>query len=432
MSDTLESPTVQQLHEAAELRKLEAEARQAELTLANRKANSFESREYTLSGPINMATVGTCIGQLEQWRNIDAGAENRAMKIILNSSEGSHIHCAALHDYIRWLQNSGTEVTIEMAGQVDAPTAMVFQAASKRVMTPRSWFRLNEREGWFHANSLEGEFELEWLERLQAQSNRVITSRSQISPATLAENIRFGRTWMLRADEAKALGLTDQIAIQQLGTEFAAEPTVGAFAEGDTFEQKKKKLELRKMTADAENAELNLRNLANDGDNSFTYRFFSHVVTDTVTPAKQALRRFARRSGSEITFLINSNGGSIVDGLALYDIIQEAKEAGHKVKTVCFGYAASMGGVLLQAGHHRAMGAESWILIHRGARGFGGHMSEMKQQQEVLKRLQQECFDILASRSKLTAKQVQERCHDHDWWVTAQEALELGFIDEIL
>jgi ATP-dependent protease ClpP protease subunit len=79
-----------------------------------------------------------------------------------------------------------------------------------------------------------------------------------------------------------------------------------------------------------------------------------------------------------IEIVITSPGGSVIAGMVLYDFIQTIRRAGHYVTTSCLGMAASMGGILLQAGDRRVMGKEAYLLIHEVSAGTSGKMGEME------------------------------------------------------
>jgi ATP-dependent Clp protease protease subunit len=321
---------------------------------------------------------------------------------------------------------------------------MLLQAGSKRLITPRTFLEVSELRDRVRSHTLDIQFELE--QRIipwQQQAHRIIAARSGglLSEKTLADNTSYRRAWCVNAQEAMAAGLVDAISTEAFGAAVGATAQAPALQLQDregqhsqsTLEERKKRAEERKQRADAEALRLDLRDLEFSSENTFTYRFFSAVDEETVSAAQAAIRRFARRGAKEITLYINSVGGSIVDGLALYDLIQQVKASGIKVNTVGLGFCASMGGALLQAGNERIMGAESWLLIHRASNWIFGTTSEIAQRAERLNRMQHEVFTILAERSQFAdAKAVIEQCHDHDWLLTAQEALELGFIDRIL
>lgn len=131
----------------------------------------------------------------------------------------------------------------------------------------------------------------------------------------------------------------------------------------------------------------------------------------------------------EIRFL--SPGGSIIDGMALYDYIQRLRRAGHKVTTVAYGMAASMAGILLQAGDVRIMTKESWLLIHEASFVAGGSMGNVEDTVEWVKKIQQRILAIFAERSHLTKRQVEARWKRKDWWLSSDEALALGLVDEV-
>lgn len=162
------------------------------------------------------------------------------------------------------------------------------------------------------------------------------------------------------------------------------------------------------------------------------YTFYDAVGGSSVRAAMKDLGIWSRRDpGENLKIVFNSPGGSVVDGLALYDFIQELKDAGHNVETVALGWAASMGGILLQAGHTRVMGRNAYMLIHEVSSINIGKTSEMEDELKFTKRLQDRLLDILAERSTLSKNQIRQRWKRKDWWLDASEALDYGFVDEI-
>lgn len=132
----------------------------------------------------------------------------------------------------------------------------------------------------------------------------------------------------------------------------------------------------------------------------------------------------------DISLYINSPGGSIHDGLGIYDTMQFVKP---KVSTMCIGLAASMGAVLLasgEAGKRYAL-PHSKIMIHQPLGGVKGQATEMEITLKHVLALKKDLYEIL---SKHTGKTFDEiaKDSDRDYWLSADEALKYGLIDKIL
>ncbi len=95
------------------------------------------------------------------------------------------------------------------------------------------------------------------------------------------------------------------------------------------------------------------------------------------------------------------------------------------------GMAASMGGILLQAGDKRVIGSESVLLVHEISFGAGGKIGEVEDEVAFAKMLTQRVLKIFANRTKMTARQIDAKWKRKDWWMDSDEALKLGFVDEI-
>lgn len=131
----------------------------------------------------------------------------------------------------------------------------------------------------------------------------------------------------------------------------------------------------------------------------------------------------------DIYLYINSPGGSVDSGMAIYDTMQWIS---NDVATVAMGLAASMGQFLLSAGSpgKRYALPHSRILMHQPSGGIGGTASDIKIQAEQSLHLKRQMAELIAKHTGQPLEQI-ERDSDRDRWFTAQEALEYGFIDHV-
>src|SRR5690606_3466048 len=134
---------------------------------------------------------------------------------------------------------------------------------------------------------------------------------------------------------------------------------------------------------------------------------------------------------AEITLIFNSPGGSVFDGFALFDKLRSLSARGHRIVTECHGMAASMASILMQAGDHRVMGPESFQMLHETSSGAIGKASELSDTADLAKRLTRRAAEIYARRGAVSADEFFERMQRRDYWIDAEECLELGLIDEI-
>ncbi len=132
----------------------------------------------------------------------------------------------------------------------------------------------------------------------------------------------------------------------------------------------------------------------------------------------------------DIQLFINSPGGSVIDGMGIYDTMQYVSP---DVATICTGLAASMGAVLLAAGvsGKRSALPHARIMIHQLSGGMRGTFSDMEISYKFSQKLRNELYDILASHTGKTFKEI-EKDSDRDNWMSAKEAAEYGLIDEVL
>ena len=181
----------------------------------------------------------------------------------------------------------------------------------------------------------------------------------------------------------------------------------------------------------AETNENEAKRLASDHHHR-TYRLTATVGDATVKAAIEKLTIWHRIDPEcPITFIINSPGGDIIAGFHLFDTLRWLSDEGHSITTIGLGMAASMGGVILQAGDLRIMGPRSSLLIHEAQFVAGGSMGDIEDTVEFVKSLQNRILDIFAARSTLTKTQIRSRWKRKDWWLTANESLKFGFVDEV-
>jgi ATP-dependent Clp protease protease subunit len=132
----------------------------------------------------------------------------------------------------------------------------------------------------------------------------------------------------------------------------------------------------------------------------------------------------------EINLYINSPGGSVTAGLAIYDTMQFVT---CDVATYCVGIAASMGAVLLAAGTKGKRYAlpNSDVMLHQVSGGAQGPASDVERTVEYMFRLKRRLISIIAHHTGKTEEQIQADS-DRDYWITAQQAKEYGLVDEVV
>lgn len=137
----------------------------------------------------------------------------------------------------------------------------------------------------------------------------------------------------------------------------------------------------------------------------------------------------AKDPNKDISLYINSPGGTVTDGFAIYDTMQYIK---CDVSTICVGMAASMGAFLLSAGTKgkRYALANSEIMIHQPLGGTQGQATDIQIQAEHILRLKKRLTKILAENCDKSQEQVAEDC-ERDHYMTATEAKEYGLIDKV-
>ena len=159
--------------------------------------------------------------------------------------------------------------------------------------------------------------------------------------------------------------------------------------------------------------------------------FLSDEVNDATASLVVAQLLFleAQDPDKDISFYINSPGGSVTAGMAIYDTMNFIK---CDVSTICIGMAASMGAFLLSAGTKgkRIALPHSEIMIHQPLGGAQGQASDIKIRADLILRTRDMLNKILAENTGKSLEQI-ERDTDRDYFMTAEQALEYGIIDKI-
>lgn len=154
----------------------------------------------------------------------------------------------------------------------------------------------------------------------------------------------------------------------------------------------------------------------------------NHVTAGLVTA--QMLFLEAEDPEKDIQFYINSPGGEVNSGLMIFDTMQYIKP---DVRTICMGMAASMGAFLLAAGApgKRSCLPNAEVMIHQPSGGAQGQATDIHIASEHIRRLKHRLNTILAER---TGQPYEKICEDteRDNWMTAEEALAYGLVDEIM
>ena len=174
-----------------------------------------------------------------------------------------------------------------------------------------------------------------------------------------------------------------------------------------------------------------------------SYDIFSRLLNDRIimlseevnaTTASLIVAQLLYLEGQDpekdISFYINSPGGSVTDGMAIYDTMQYIK---CDVSTICIGMAASMGAFLLSAGTKgkRMALPNAEIMIHQPSAGTQGQITDMAIHLKRLETIKKRMNHILADNTGRSVEEVTADC-ERDNFMTAEEAVEYGLIDKVI
>ena len=170
------------------------------------------------------------------------------------------------------------------------------------------------------------------------------------------------------------------------------------------------------------------------------YRYTAAVDEETVADCMAHLTLWHRsKPACDMEIVFTSPGGDVIAGLALFDYIQSLKRQEHKIITKTYGMAASMAGILLQAGTERVSGKEAWVLIHEGSFRAGGDVGKVEDMVNWVKRIGERIVDIFATRAAASTGKpvkgitefIRKNWNRKDWWLSSDEMLKHGFIDRV-
>ena len=154
-----------------------------------------------------------------------------------------------------------------------------------------------------------------------------------------------------------------------------------------------------------------------------------NATTESLVVA-QLLYLEGKDPDKDIQLYINSPGGSVTDGMAIYDTMQYVK---CDVSTICVGMAASMGAFLLSSGTKgkRIALPNAEIMIHQPSAGTQGKVTDMEIDVEHFLRIKKNLNEIMAGNTGKTAEEI-KAASERDHWMTAEEAKEFGLVDKII
>jgi ATP-dependent Clp protease protease subunit len=160
--------------------------------------------------------------------------------------------------------------------------------------------------------------------------------------------------------------------------------------------------------------------------------FLSSPINDEVAASicMQLLFLEAENPKKEIAMYINSPGGIVSSGMAIYDTMQFVRPP---ISTLCIGQAASMGSLLLTAGTPgmRYALTNARIMVHQPSGGFQGQASDIERHAEDIIKMKRRLNEIYVKHTKRSYEQI-EKTLDRDYFMSAEQALDFGLIDRVL
>ena len=163
-----------------------------------------------------------------------------------------------------------------------------------------------------------------------------------------------------------------------------------------------------------------------------TIIFHGQVSEDVCKEASKKLEYLKGSSKEPIKIILNSVGGDVYDGLLVFDTIKKITDEDIPVICEARGLAASMGCIILQAGTKRLATDHTRFLIHEVSSFAWGKASDVEEQSEELKKVNNMLKEILSERTGKTPEEIEKVWHKKDVWMSAEEAKKFGLIDDII
>jgi ATP-dependent Clp protease protease subunit len=435
------------MRDEAMVQQLELETEVAERTVSALLNTPQMSGSVTHVGDLGSDTATQLVSMIDYWRTSSQGDEKMPIHITMShlpeqggglmgrrSAPGTLFDTYAIYDALRLARKAGHHITGQAMGTINNHMAIVLQICDRRLITPSCSIMLREEEwGGGRVTSHSMEDEISFRDEVEQQGRGLLIARSDLTLEELESKLG-GRDpwWVLSAEEALNRGLVDEIITEVEVPAMAVAPVELLPSPGESLDIRKDKAIIRKAQAESAIARFQMREQSAKALENGRLLFFTDVNPMSATIAVEKLKQMARRPGSDVDFVINSPGGSIIHGGMVIDTVNELKHRGHCVNTLTLGMAASMGGVFLQMGAKRKGAENGWVLVHRASGQVGGSKREMDAQKAMLTVLEDQVIALLAERSHLTEDEIRQRTQGRDWWMRMPEALEVGLIDEIV
>ncbi|WP_405061919.1 ATP-dependent Clp protease proteolytic subunit [Kribbella sp. NBC_01505] len=174
-----------------------------------------------------------------------------------------------------------------------------------------------------------------------------------------------------------------------------------------------------------------LISVAEDDTTLRTYVFDSNVNVRSVSACLKQLNEWAAASKAPIEIVLHSPGGDVDSGFRFIEEVRHLRRT-HTVTTRASGLAASMAGLMLQAGSVRKIGHESTLHLHPPSSGVWGNVHEIREKADRLGLMYDRMIALYAGRGNLSADEIRREVDSRiDWYIPARQAIELGFADEL-
>lgn len=160
--------------------------------------------------------------------------------------------------------------------------------------------------------------------------------------------------------------------------------------------------------------------------------FHDDIDSNTFERLSERLWLAKAKRIKRVTIVLATVGGALDCALGAYDLIRYLNRNGMTIDVLANGYCYSAGVILLQAGARRLATPNTVLMVHESLSLHFGKLTEIREDVKFVDRLVERVWELLCEKSKLTVQRLKDETKGKNWWLTANEALELGLIDEIV
>lgn len=332
-------------------------------------------------------SVTEIMGSIAAW-SIEHQGE--PIVLVFNTDSEAVLEGLRLHDFVISLRMRGHSVTCWAIGMLGTAAMVAMQAGDRRVVSPHAFCELSRSSVQMEEDSDNGRSNHSLRRLMDTLTLNVLAVLDAGARAMIESFFKERRCW-LNSSEILSFGLADEI-------DYCLPAGV-----------------------------------ASDEACPLVLGFCGDVGALSACDVIRTLIDWSRtNAGQPLTLVIHSVGGSVTDGLALFDVLRALSSQGHEITTWGHGAVCSVAVAIFEAGDRRKLTTNCITMIHEvSARAISGKTSGVETTLYNQKLVEDVCFDIISAQSTLSKSRLRKMCLNRDLWRSAQEFVGMGLADEV-